>query len=286
MTQFEWGDVRLSVLDAGSLWLDGGAMFGVVPKPLWERERAPDERNRIELAMNLLLVEDGRRNWLVDTGAGEKWDAKSADIYRLETRSATALLAPTGLTPGQIDCVVLTHLHFDHAGGGVRYDDSEQLVPSFPNAEYFVQRGELETARWNNEPIRASYLAENFEPLAAEPGRLRLCEGDEALSEHVRLSVAPGHTPWMQMVRIVSGRGTVCFLADLIPMMSHVRYAWIMGYDLEPLRTLASKKRYLPQACAEGWRLMFEHDPQTTFATLVDERGKPSARAWHPEESA
>ena len=157
MTRFEIGDLRFTVLRAGELWLDGGAMFGVVPKVLWQKQRPADDYNRIRLAMNILLIESGKHKILVDTGAGTKWDEKSISKYRLTTRSATEILQQAELEPEQITMVVLSHLHFDHAGGNTEYDSSGSPVPSYPNARYVVQEGELETARWNNPRTRASY---------------------------------------------------------------------------------------------------------------------------------
>ncbi len=270
------------MLDAGEFWLDGGAMFGVVPKPLWEREREPDERNRIRLAMNVLLVEDASGRTLVDTGAGDKWDDKARGIYRLRARQPAEHLGDAGLDVTAIDRVVCTHLHFDHAGGStVRLADG-RLAPTFPRAEYVVQRGELETARSDNERVRASYVRENFEPLVLER-RLRLVEGDVDLTPTLRLRVAPGHTPWMQVVLVSTEEGTTGFLADLVPTASHVRYLFIMGYDLEPLRTLDSKKRFLPQAHAERWRLVFTHDPRLPLGELELREGRLVARPWRPE---
>jgi glyoxylase-like metal-dependent hydrolase (beta-lactamase superfamily II) len=277
LIRFAWGELRLSVLDAGTLWLDGGAMFGIIPKPLWSRQRKPDEANRIELAMNLLLIEDGRRTTLVDTGAGLAWDERSRGLYRLDPRSAEQILEPAGLRPRQVDRVVNTHLHFDHAGGNTVRDAAGGWSPSFPAAEYVVQRGELETARWDNERTRGSYRAASFEPLV-EQGRLRLVEGDAALGPHVEVRVAPGHTPHMQVLLVRTGEGTVLFLADLVPTASHLSYPWIMAYDLEPLRTLESKRGLLSQAAVGGWRVVFEHDRELPLATLVERDGKLSAR--------
>jgi len=283
LTRFDWGDLRLAVLDAGTVWLDGGAMFGVVPKPLWEREREADASNRICLAMNVLLIEDGKRRMLVDTGAGSKWDEKGRRIYRLDARTPRELLAPVGLGPDEIDVVLCTHLHFDHAGGATEVGPDGTLRPAFPNAVYVVQQGELDLARTDNERIRASYVRDNFEPLAAEPGRLRTVAGDVAWTDDVRLELAPGHTPWMQMVLVGGRQGTLAFLADLVPMTSHLRLPWIMGYDLEPLRTLDSKKRVLPRALAEAWVLVFEHDVKTPLGVLEQRDGRIAARAWRPE---
>lgn len=277
MIRFSWGELRLSVLCAGELWLDGGAMFGVVPKPLWSRQREPDEANRIRLGMNLLLIEDGDTRTLVDTGAGTAWDEKSKNIYRLQTRTPEEILAPAELNPGQIDRVINSHLHFDHAGGNTVPDGSGGYLPAFPNAEYIVQKGELETARQRNERTRASYLDPAYEPLA-EQGRLRIIDGDVDVAPGVSVRVARGHTPAMQILLVTGDEGTVAFLADLVPTASHVRYPFIMAYDLEPLETLATKKRVLAEALADRWRIVFEHDTGMPLATLVDRGGRPEAR--------
>jgi len=277
----ERAELKLTLLDGGRVRLDGGAMFGVVPKPLWERRRPADERNRIELAMNCLLIEDGARRVLVDNGAGDKWDEKSRDIYGLQPKNAEALLAPAGIVPEDIDVVVLTHLHFDHAGGStVRHGDG--LRPAFPNARYVVQRGELALARLDNERIRASYLAENFEPLAEEEDRLQIVDGDTFLFPWLELRLVPGHTPFMQMVLVRDGAGTVAFPADLVPTASHVPYPWIMGYDLEPLATLETKKRVFPEAVREDWTVLFEHDAELPWGMLRQDGARLTAVATEP----
>jgi glyoxylase-like metal-dependent hydrolase (beta-lactamase superfamily II) len=275
--QVDFGNVRATVLDAGSLWLDGGAMFGVVPRVLWEREREPDGKNRIHLSMNVLLLEDGRNRVLVDTGTGTKWDEKGREIYRLETRSAEQILMPAGLAPGDIDTVVLTHLHFDHAGGNTHIGASGKPEASFPEATYVVQQGELDVARWDNERTRASYLPENYEPLVEE-GRVRTVDGATRLFPWLELRVARGHTPSMQVPVVDAGRRKIAYLADLVPTASHVPYPFIMGYDLEPLETLASKKRILPEAHRDGWCVVFEHDAELPMAVLDEERGRLVAR--------
>jgi glyoxylase-like metal-dependent hydrolase (beta-lactamase superfamily II) len=271
--RFDSGDVRLTILSAGSLWLDGGAMFGVVPKPLWSKQRRPDDRNRIPLAMNVLLVEDGDTVTLVDNGAGTKWDAKGRDIYGFALKSPAEILEPAGLTPDDVDVVLDTHLHFDHAGGNTVFDASGKPVPAFPNARYVVQRGELEFARQDNERIRASYERANFDPVEAA-GRFDLLEGEARVGERIEVLLAPGHTPFLHVPVVRTGEHTVAFLADLVPTASHVPYAWIMGYDVEPLRTLASKKRILPMAARERWRVVFEHDLDLPLATLEETGGK------------
>jgi len=277
LIRFDWGDLQLTVLEGGSLRLDGGAMFGIVPKVLWQKEREPDERNRIQLAMNLLLVDDGRQLTLIDTGAGTHWNGKERDIFSLVTKTAEEILAPAGVTPGQIDRVINSHLHFDHAGGNTVLDERGAWQPAFPNAEYVVQRGELGAARRQDERTRASYRLHSFEPLVQE-GQLRLVDGEVSLGDWLELRPAPGHTAHMQIVLVVSDEGTVAFLADLVPTASHVPYTYIMGFDLEPLTTLATKKRVLAQAAVEGWRVVFEHDDRLPMATLVEDGGRLVAR--------
>ena len=283
MIAVDLGDVRVTILDAGTLWLDGGAMFGVVPKPLWARERPPDDSNRIELAMNVALVEDGRTRTLIDTGAGTKWTDKARSIYRLAALGPAEIVGQAGLRPDQIDRVVASHLHFDHAGGNTERREDGSLGAAFPEAEYVLQRGEFELARRDNERIRASYLAENFEPLVAERGRVRWLHGDGPIAPGLTARLAPGHTPHMQVVLVHGGRRTLAFLADLVPTTSHLRYPYIMGYDLEPLATLATKKRILPEAVREDWLVVFEHDRVTPLAVLQEEDGKIGARPVAPE---
>ena len=272
------GDVQVTVLDAGTLWLDGGAMFGVVPKTIWEKERPCDAKNRILLSTNVLLVEDGKERLLIDTGAGTNWDEKSIGLYGLDPKSAEEMLSPAGVRPEQIDVVVNSHLHFDHAGGNTVRDATGRFVPAFPNASYVVQRGEFELACCrSNERTRASYLPENFEALAADD-RFRFVDGDTALTNHLRVHVAPGHTPHMQVPLVVTREATVAFLADLVPTASHVPFPYIMAYDLEPLRTLATNKRLLPEAAREGWYVVFEHDREIPMGTLEEQGGRLRAR--------
>ena len=276
MIRFESGSCRVSVLSAGSLRLDGGAMFGVVPKPLWAKARPADDRNRILLGMNVLLVEDGDRVTLVDSGAGTKWDAKHKEIYGFEPKTPEEILAPAGLTPDAVSVVVCSHLHFDHAGGNTVRDGSGDLAPAFPNARYVVQRGELDFARLDNERIRASYERDNFEPIAGA-GLFDLVEGDLRIAPRIEVRVAPGHTPHLQIVLVDTGEHVVAFLADLVPTTSHLPYPWIMGYDVEPLRTLASKKRILPAAVRERWWCVFEHDADVPLGTLEERNGRLGA---------
>ena len=258
MIRLSRGDLQLTVLDGGSLRLDGGAMCGVVPKPLWERERVPDARNRIGLAMNVLLVQDGRRNLLIDTGAGTAWDDKTRDIYAIEGKTAAELLAPAGLRPEQVDVVLDTHLHFDHAGGNTT---PEGLA--FPRAQYVVQRRELEFARHTNERTAGSYLAHNFERVP-----FTLIDGETEVLPGIRAVPTPGHVPYHQSLLVESGGEKACFIADLVPTSAHLPLPWIMGYDLEPLVTLETRRKIYQRAEAEGWLLVFEHDPKVVSGRL------------------
>ena len=278
MIRVPGGDLQISVLDAGRLWLDGGAMFGVVPRPLWEQQRQPDDRNRIELAMNVLLVQDGKSTVLIDTGAGTDWTEKERSIYRLEPRSAHDFLAPAGITPEDVDVVVSSHLHFDHAGGNTTVGGDGKPCATFPRAEYVFLRGEVETATHTNERTRGSYLAKAYEPLLAERDRVRLVDDRERVTPWLELRIARGHTPDMAIAVLRGGGRPVSFMADLVPTASHVPYPWIMGYDLEPLETLAAKKRILPEAYRDRWLVVFEHDASLPVAELIEEDGRLSAR--------
>jgi glyoxylase-like metal-dependent hydrolase (beta-lactamase superfamily II) len=270
------GDFTIHALDGGTQRLDGGAMFGVVPRPLWEKRIPPDERHRIPLALRCLLVETPDALVLVDNGAGNKESPKFKEIYGIEndgspTRLEDALRA-AGHGPEDVDVVVNTHLHFDHAGGNtVRAGDEVRLA--FPRARYVVQRGEWEYAHWQNERIQASYLAHNFEPVAAAR-RFDLVTGEVEVVPGVRVLPTPGHTPHHQSVLVESAGEVACFLADLVPTVAHLPLPWIMGYDVEPLVTLETKRTLLGRARRQGWLLVFEHDPQVAWGRLdaADER--------------
>jgi len=249
--------------------LDGGAMFGVVPKPLWERRIPPDGRNRIPLALRCLLVEHDAGLVLIDTGLGNKENDKFKDIYGVENAGAggrTRLedaLAELGHRHEDVRWVIDTHLHFDHAGGNTWRDPAGSVAPTFPNASYVVQKGELDFARRTNERTAASYLSHNFDPIS-----FRLIDGEADVVPGIRCLPTPGHVPYHQSVLVTSGGERVCFLADLVPTAAHLPLPWIMGYDLEPLVTLESKRRLYGRAEAEGWLLLFEHDAETVAGRL------------------
>jgi glyoxylase-like metal-dependent hydrolase (beta-lactamase superfamily II) len=260
-------------------------MFGVVPKPLWSRKIVPDERNRILLAMRCLLIEHPDGLVLVDTALGDKEDAKFLDIYGVENRGdpgPTQLedaFREAGQRPEEVRWVINTHLHFDHAGGNtLRGQSPDQPVRlAFPNATYVVQKNELEFARHTNERTRASYLPPNFEPVAAA-GRWRLIEGDVEILPGISSRLTPGHVPWHQSIVVRSGGETAIFLGDVVPTSAHLPLAYIMGYDLEPLRTLESKRALYRDALAGGWWFIFEHDAEVAMGRVVAE-GKGVALA-------
>ena len=261
------GELELHLLTDGFFRLDGGAMFGVIPRPLWERKMPPDERNRIRLALNTLLIRSAGKWILVETGAGDKWDAKRRDIFAFEgePRLPDKLLA-RGLRLEDVDLVINTHLHFDHCGWNTRLVEG-RLAPTFPNARYVVQRGELEYAKRPSERDRASYLAENFAPVV-EAGQWWQLEGDREVVPGVELVRVPGHTRDMQCVRLSGGGKTAIFFADLVPTTAHLPYHWIMGFDLFPLTTLENKKKWIPEAARGKWLVLFAHDPEVPAAYL------------------
>lgn len=255
------------ILNDGTLRLDGGAMFGVVPKPMWEKKWRADERNRIVLAMNCLLIRAAGKTILVETGAGDKWDAKRRDIYAFEgSPRFPDQLAAHGVKPENVDIVINTHLHFDHCGWNTRIVNGK-VRPTFPNARYVVQKKDFEHAKNPTERDRASFILENYLPVE-EAGQWRLLEGDAEIVPGVSVFVVPGHTHAMQCVKLEGGGKTAIFLADLVPTTAHLPLAWIMGFDLFPLTTLENRKKWLPQIAKNGWLTLFAHDPVVRAAYL------------------
>ncbi len=264
------GALRIHAIQAGGQRLDGGAMFGVVPKVLWQKKINADERNRIQMGMRCLLIEHPDGLVLIDSGAGNKENEKFIEIYGMELHAdvpeqrvdETALetgIRAAGFTPDDVKFVINTHLHFDHAGGNTRRDAEGQVVPTFRNATYIVQAGEYEWATHTNERTAASYFPPNFEPLKTS-GQLQLVDGDVEIVRGITARKTPGHVPYHQSLLIESGNERALFLGDVMPTALHVPLAWIMGYDVEPLRTLESKRALLHEAADENWLLIFEHD--------------------------
>jgi glyoxylase-like metal-dependent hydrolase (beta-lactamase superfamily II) len=283
------GSIRVHALEAGLQRLDGGAMFGVVPKPLWERRIPADERNRIPLALRCLLVEAPDALVLVDAGAGNKEPAKFRDLYGIEnagspTRLEDAIRA-AGFEPSDVDIVLNTHLHFDHAGGNTARAPDGTIVPAFPGARYVVHGGELRFAQQDNERIRASYVTDNFAPLEAS-GHWDPAGDDAVVTRGVRLLATPGHTPHHQSILVESDGETLCFLADVCPTSAHLPLPWIMGYDLEPLVTLESKRALWERAKRERWLLVFQHDPVVAWGRLSPDSDKPQLIPEAPKGQA
>ena len=267
-----WGERTVTVLSDGLQRLDGGAMFGVVPRTLWERALPPDEKNRIRLGMNCLLVDGPEGRTVIETGAGGKDDAKFRSIYGIERDGGLpARLAEAGAPVETVDRVVLTHLHFDHAGGATAVAaDGETVVPTFPNATVHVHRGEYEDAAHPNERNAASYPRRNVVPLL-ESGALRWVADGDAVVPGIEVRATPGHTAHHVSVLVDDGAGRkIVFLGDLVPTAHHLPNPWIMAYDLHPLTTLATKQRFLPEIHANGWLCAFVHDADRPLAYLAE----------------
>lgn len=255
------GDYQVCTLETGRFALDGGAMFGVVPKVIWEKLHPADASNRIQLALRVVLLQSEAKNILIDTGIGTKFPARQQEIFGIEQEHSNlnASLLQKGLRPEDITDVILTHLHFDHAGGATCYRD-EQLQPTFPNARYWVQRANWDWALQPTEKDRASYLRENFIPLQ-EAGQLKLLDGPGDILPGIRARLSNGHTTGQQLIEIYDAENTAIYCADIIPTAAHIAIPYVMGYDLYPLTTMEEKKAILLDALAQNWILIFEHDP-------------------------
>jgi glyoxylase-like metal-dependent hydrolase (beta-lactamase superfamily II) len=262
------GTFECRAVETGTFRLDGGAMFGVVPKVLWSKTNPADGNNRISMAMRALYVEGGGHRLLVDSGAGTKLNEKMLRNYVIETAGLGAALERNGIPPSSITDAVATHLHFDHAGGYTYYDGKGDLRLVMPEAVHHVQRRQWEAALDPNEKDRASFFGENFKPIE-ESGRLHLIEGEEELYPGVTLIPTDGHTPGHQVVLIDGGAGALLYCGDLIPLASHINLPYIMSYDHYPLETLEEKKSLLGRAADEGWILFFEHDPVIAACRII-----------------
>jgi len=262
------GPYSLHEIHAGELRLDGGAMFGIIPRPLWERRAIPDERGRIRLAMRCLLLEGEGRVILIDNGLGDKYDSKFADIYAVDQESSELhrSLNAAGFGVGDVTDVILTHLHFDHCGGSTIRRSDGSVAVAFPNARYHVQDAHWKWAHVSPRE-QASFLAENLEPLA-KSGQLVLHDGAGSIFPGIETLVVDGHTRGQQLVRVFDEDTSLLFAADLLPTAAHVPLLWIMAYDVAPLDTMAEKQQWLTKAADEGWMIYFEHDPAVTVCRV------------------
>ncbi len=265
------GSFEISILSDGRFLLDGGAMFGVVPKALWNKLEPADEHNRILLGLNCLLLERGDEKVLIDTGIGDKFDDKFARIFGIK-REKTLLdrLVEKGIGRSGITAVIMSHMHFDHIGWNTMYDENGKLVATFPNAKYFVQQGEFEIAGNPDPRSRASYLVENWQPLV-ENRQLHLLQGTGEILPGIESVVVGGHTKNNTIIKIDTGAGLVVFPGDFIPTPSHLKTAYVMGYDLYPGETMAAKPAFLQQAADEKWLLVFEHAAEPTAAYVMQD---------------
>jgi len=256
------GSYEVRTIETGEFALDGGAMFGVVPKTLWSKQIPVDEKNRIDMRLRCLLLQGDGKNILIDDGMGTKWDEKMSGIYRLDYSRYTIekSLETHGLAPEKITDVILTHLHFDHAGGSTHAEKDGRLVPIFSKATYYVQKENLEWAQNPKEKDRASYIKEDWEPLLKE-GVLKIAEGEREILPGIQMKLFYGHTRGIQLPLLDDGKTKLFFCGDVIPTSLHLGVPWVMAYDNFPLITIEEKKKILEQASKENWVLVFEHCP-------------------------
>src|SRR5881394_1634717 len=271
----KFGEYRVEIIPDCEFRLDGGAMFGVVPRNLWAKVAPPDDQNRIRMNMNCLFIEGAGEKILIDTGIGDKWSDKHRAMYGIERQRSfdDSLKAIAGVSSSDITVVINTHLHFDHAGGNTRLDESGKTIPSFPNARYFISRAEYQHAEAPSERDHASYFADNWRPVK-ESGQLELKNGDYEVVPGLRMETHAGHNRSMQCARLESGGQTLFAFADLVPTRAHVPFAWVMGYDLYPVETVQAKKKLIPQAANENWTCLFYHDPAQALGRIVEDDGK------------
>ena len=278
------GQFEITVLSDGYFLLDGGAMFGIVPKPLWEKRATPDQENRILLGTNVLVIRDGKRTVVIETGLGDKLAPKEREIFGAQQQLPLAF-ASAGIRMDEVDAVINSHLHFDHCGWNTTLDKNGIPAPAFPNARYYAQRGEVEHARRRLERDRASYLEANYEPLLAS-GQMELLEGPKTICPGISVELYPGHTAHMMAINLDSGGRRGCFVGDLVPTTAHLDLAWGMGYDLDPLTVIEQRKRLYARAIPESWLIFFPHDHHTPFCRIeLNERGKPIVRMNQAEET-
>lgn len=273
------GDFELTVCTDGSYRLDGGAMFGVVPKPLWEKRAPADEQNRILLGMNTVVVRTGTQTVVIETGMGNKQSVKMRAIHCNEELLPRSLAAAS-VRPEEVDIVINTHLHFDHCGWNTTLQPDGRVTPTFPNARYFAHKGEVEHGHLQLDRDKVSYLSPNYDPLV-ESGQMTLVEGTHAeICPGIHIELFPGHTAQLMAVHIESGGEHACYISDLIPTSAHLDPTWVMGYDLDPVRSIAERKRFYARAIPEQWLVLFTHDHHTPMARIgLNEKGKPVVTA-------
>jgi glyoxylase-like metal-dependent hydrolase (beta-lactamase superfamily II) len=270
------GDFELSVFSDGTYPLDGGAFFGVVPKVMWSKKMPADERNCVAAGLNSLLIRTGSHNLLVETGIGNKLPDKVRRIYGQPARLLDNLSA-AGVSPEDIDVVINTHLHFDHCGWNT-VRKGNRMIATFPKATYYAPEGEWRHGQKQYERDRISYISDNYNPLI-ESHQMQLLPGDREIVPGVSVKLFPGHTAHMQAVILTSGGRTACYISDLIPTSSHLDLTWVMAFDLFPLDTISSRKRYYRQAIPDSWLTVFTHDDKVPWAYLEsDETGKLAPR--------
>lgn len=272
------GDWTFTLFDDGLFRLDGGATFGVVPKPLWEKHLAADEHNRVPVALRCLLAEGHGRRLIVDTGLGDRWDAKQREIFGMQRRAGELLtqLDAAGIARDSITDVVLTHLHFDHAGGAC-LDFADGMAPTFPQATYWLQKQHWDWAHNPCERDRASFRPDDFEALQTS-GRLKLVDGHVEILPGLKVTPVSGHTPGQHIPEFHTGDDTLVFMADFIPTVTHLHLPWVAGFDLNPLLTLSEKRQFLSRAVADNYLLVFQHDPDHETCRVVFDDGRFQAR--------
>jgi len=277
MPSLTLGDFALSIFSDGTYPLDGGAFFGVVPKVMWSRKVASDERNYVQAGLNSLLIRTGKQTVLVETGMGNKLSERMIKFYGQPAQLLTNLKAG-GVAPEDIDIVINTHLHFDHCGWNSVKNKDGKIVPTFPRAKYYAPEGEWQYARHPSERDAISYIPENYDPLV-ESGQMTLLKGGEEIVPGISVKTFPGHTAHMQAVMVESGGRTACYISDLIPTTAHIDLTWGMAFDLYPLQTIVSRKQYYAKAIPEKWLTVFTHDPATPWGYVEkDEIGKMAVR--------
>ena len=272
------GDFELTILSDGPYYLDGGAMFGVVPKPLWEKRAPADAQNRILLGTNTVVVRTGKHTVVIETGIGNKLPDKLRAIYDAKQRLPESF-AVAGISPEEVDIVINTHLHFDHCGWNTTLTPEGKVVPTFPNARYFAHRGEVEHGHLQLERDAISYISANYDPLV-ESGQMTLVDGAAAyvtdIVTGISVEVYPGHTAQTMAVNIDSKGNRACYISDLMPTSAHLDPTWVMGYDLDPLTCIEQRQRFLARAIPEQWLVLFTHDHHTPMGYLeLNEKGRP-----------